>query len=362
MRGSNQQIWEVRKMKKQTVFKNPVLFSLVLTAILSLFLIGFGTVSAFAEIKLSYANFAPDKTFPGVQLERYKKEVEKRTKGQVKIEAYHGGTLLGAKNMFDGVVSGISDIGTLPPGYHPERFPMIELFGTQLGWPTATAATAAICDIFEKYNLESFKKVKILASFTTTPAHIMSFKPIRNLEDLKGAELRGSGMIVKALELLGAKPVGMPMSEVPEALKKGVVKGLVTSVEVMKDFNFAEYCKYVTKCYLPVAPWVVVMNKKKWDSLPQDVKKVLDDMRKDQSMWTGEYNDKHEKEAIDWSKEKYGVEVITLSSDEIKRWEKLVAPMSKPYMKKREGDVQGNEFWGEMLKLQEKYSKIYPGS
>ena len=339
-------------MKNQNTLRNPVLFSLILIAMSSFFLVGFDKAPAFAEITLTYANFAPDKTFPGVQLERYKKEVEERTKGQVKIEAYHGGTLLGAKNMFDGVISGIADIGTLPPGYHPERFPMIELFGTQLGWPTATAATAALYDIFEKYKLESFDKVKILASFTTTPAHIMSFKPIRNLEDLKGAELRGSGMIVKALELLGSKPVGMPMSEVPEALKKGIVKGLVTSVEVMKDFNFAEYCNYVTKCYLPVAPWVVVMNKKKWNSLPQEVKDVLDDMRRNQSMWTGEYNDKHETEAIEWSKEKYGIEVITLPGDELKRWEKLVEPMSEPYMKKKEGDVEGKEFWDEMLRLQ----------
>ena len=48
--------------------------------------------------KLSYANFPPAPTFPCVQMERWKGEVEKRTGGQVSIDTYPGGTLLGAKD------------------------------------------------------------------------------------------------------------------------------------------------------------------------------------------------------------------------------------------------------------------------
>ena len=62
-------------------------------------------------IKLSYANFPPAPTFPSVQMERWKKEVEKRTQGKVAINTYPGSTLLGAKNMMDGVIAGQADIG-----------------------------------------------------------------------------------------------------------------------------------------------------------------------------------------------------------------------------------------------------------
>jgi TRAP-type C4-dicarboxylate transport system substrate-binding protein len=64
-------------------------------------------------IRLSYANFAPASTFVCVQMERWKEEVEKRTDGKVQIDTYPGGTLLGAKEMMDGVIAGQADIGCL---------------------------------------------------------------------------------------------------------------------------------------------------------------------------------------------------------------------------------------------------------
>ena len=66
-----------------------------------------------ADIQLNYANFPPAPTFPCVQMERWKTEVEKRTNGKVSIKTFPGGTLLGAKNMMDGVIVGQADIGCL---------------------------------------------------------------------------------------------------------------------------------------------------------------------------------------------------------------------------------------------------------
>ena len=74
------------------------------------------TTPAQAQIKLSYANFPPAPTFPCVQMEMWKTEVEKRTGGKVKVDTYPGSTLLSAKNMFDGVIAGTADIGCLEIG------------------------------------------------------------------------------------------------------------------------------------------------------------------------------------------------------------------------------------------------------
>ena len=64
-------------------------------------------------------------------------------------------------------------------------------------------------------------------------------------------------------------------------------------------------CPYVTDANLFVVSFAVVMNKDKWNSLPADVKKILDDMRREQAEWTGKYVDDHVQEALKWSKEKY---------------------------------------------------------
>jgi len=73
------------------------------------------TLPVQAQIKLTYANFPPAPTFPCVQMERWKTEVEKRTQGKVKVDTYPGGTLLGAKNMFDGVAAGPQILATPVP-------------------------------------------------------------------------------------------------------------------------------------------------------------------------------------------------------------------------------------------------------
>ena len=123
--------------------------------------------------------------------------------------------------------------------------------------------------------------------FTTAPTNIMSKVPVRTLDDIKGLDLRASGGAAAILKAWGANAVGMPMSATPEALQKGVVKGLYSSLEVMKDFKYAEECKYITMTNTVIYPFAVVMNMDSWNSLPDDVKKILDDLGEEQAQWTG---------------------------------------------------------------------------
>jgi TRAP-type C4-dicarboxylate transport system substrate-binding protein len=197
-------------------------------------------------IKLSYANFPPAPTFPCVQMERWKTEIEKRTDGKVAINTYPGGTLLDAKAMFDGVIAGQADIGNLCMAYQPGRFIVTNATSLPLGIPNARVGSLVLWNLWVKYQPEEFAKVKVLTMFTCAPANIYAKVPVRNLEDLNGLQLRASGGVAQVLKELGATPVGMPQSEAPEALQKGVVKGAASSLETLKDFKYAEMCKYVT--------------------------------------------------------------------------------------------------------------------
>jgi len=281
---------------------------------------------------LSYANFPPASTFPCVQMERWKKEVEQRTKGALTINTFPGGTLLGAKNMLDGVVAGQADIGCFAMSYHPGRFPVLEAIDLPLEWPNAIVASMSLLDLYEKYRPKSLEKVKVLTMFACPPANIMSITPVRSLKDLKGMEIRAAGTGVKVLDLLGASPIGMPQSDVPDALHKKVIQGMASSLEVMKDFNYAEYCHYVTMTNLQVVTFAVVMNRNRWDSLPADVKNVLDKLCREQTEWTGRYVDQHVNDAIDWSKSKYQIEVIEFSSKEKAEMKKRLVPMIEAYV------------------------------
>jgi TRAP-type C4-dicarboxylate transport system substrate-binding protein len=288
--------------------------------------------AAAGPIKLSYANFPPASTFPCVQMERWKEEVEKRAGGQVAIDTYPGGTLLGAKNMMDGVIAGQADIGCLCMAYQPGRFVITNAISLPFGLPDAKVGSLALWHLYLKYKPQAFSKVKVLTMFTTAPSNIMSKTPIRNLADMKGISLRASGGAALILKAWGANQVGMPMPATPEALQKGVVQGLFSSLEVMKDFKFAELCKYVTMTDAAVYPFAVVMNMDSWTKLPKDVQKVMNDLAVEQCQWTGEYMDNHVYEAMAWAKKTQHVEVIRLPKDEKAKWDELLKPITAQWI------------------------------
>jgi TRAP-type C4-dicarboxylate transport system substrate-binding protein len=315
-------------MKKKTLFFMSVLFTAAV-----LFSGMQPAAVAAGPVKLSYANFPPAPTFPCVQMERWKAEVEKRTNGMVAINTYPGGTLLDAKGMMDGVIAGQADIGCLCMAYQPGRFVITNATSLPLGLPNAKIGSLVLWDIYQKYLPTSFAKVKVLTMFTTAPANIMSRAPIRRLEDMQGLSIRASGGAGQILKAWGANLVGMPMSDTPEALQKGVVHGLFSSLEVMKDFKFAESCKYVTLTDTVIYPFAVVMNMAKWNSLPKEVQLVMENMRVQQAVWTGSYMDNHVEVANEWSKSNQGVEFISLAPEEKARWDAKLEFMTEGWIK-----------------------------
>lgn len=313
-----------------------------------------------AQIKLTYANFPPAATFPCVQMERWAKELQRLTNGKVAVQTFPGGTLLPAKNIFDGVIAGTADIGNFAMSYQPGRFPVSEAVDLPLGFRNAKVASLVLFDLIEKYKPKEFEKVKVLTVFTCPPADFMTIRPVRSLKDLKGVELRASGTGAEILKRLGAVPIAMPQSETPEAIQRGVVKGMVSSMEILKDFNFASYCPYSTDANLFVVSFAVVMNKNKWNALPADVKKAIDDLRLDQAIWTGKYVDDHVKDSLAWSKQKYGHQVIRLPAVDKAEIKRLLQPMVKEYIAKVSAKgIPGEQIIGDVNKLKAKYEKKY---
>ena len=315
-------------------------------------------VSAAGPIKLSYANFPPAPTFPCVQMERWKTEVEKRTNGKVTINTYPGGTLLGAKAMMDGVIAGQADIGNLCMAYQPGRFVVTNATSLPVGIPNAKVGSLVLLDLYKKYQPEAFSKVKVLTMFTTAPTNIMSKVAVRSLDDIKGLDLRASGGAAQILGAWGANPVGMPMPATVEALQKGVVKGLYSSLEVMKDFKFAEMCSYVTMTDTVIYPFAVVMNMDKWNALPKEVQKVMDDLILEQAQWTGDYMDGHVTKAIEWSKKTHNVEFIELPKDEKAVWDAKLQFLTDKWVKgAKEKGLPADAIVSDLKALVSKHSK-----
>jgi len=286
------------------------------------------------EVTLKYANFPPSSTFPCVQMERFAKELEARTEGRVKIKTYPGGTLLAAKDIFDGVIAGTADIGNFAMSYQPGRFPVAESVDLPHFFHDAKTATRALEAVVDAFKPAEFKDVVVLSVFTCPPAVVMSKPPVNGIADLKGLAIRSSGTAAEVFKRIGGTPVAMPQSEVPDALQKGLIVGNMSSAEVLKDMDYAKTCPNVLQADLSVVSFAVVMNKRKFERLPKDLQEVLLALGREQSHWTAEYVDQHAADAVEWGKAERGLKV-TVPSDEDKAALRAAAtPLMEEYVER----------------------------
>ena len=134
----------------------------------------------------------------------------------------------------------------------------------------------------QKFAAEEFKDVKLLAIHTHGPGLIHTKQAVTGLESLRGMKIRGGTRIVNnMLVKLGATPVGMPVPQVTEALSKGVLDGTTIPWEVGPSLRIHEIGKnhttFAGERALYTMAFAFSMNKAKYESLPPDLKKVIDD-------------------------------------------------------------------------------------
>jgi TRAP-type C4-dicarboxylate transport system substrate-binding protein len=287
-----------------------------------------------ADVNLTYAFFAPAGTFPGRQMAHWAEEVTKRTGGKVAVKTFPAGTLLGAREMYDGVTKGIADIGLGAPSYDPGRFPLTSGASLPVGFRDATVASRTLWALTQEFKPKEFEEFKVIAMFTTEPGYIQSRTPVSSLAELKGMKLRAAGTGVPVLKALGASPVGMPMPEVPQSVQTRVIDGTMTSREVLMDFKLAESLKFVTDYPTVVVTFAAVMDAKRWAKLPEDVRKVIDELGPEMATWTGRYHDRENVgAALAWAQKQHALKIVPLAPGERPQWDARLKPLAEEWVK-----------------------------
>jgi TRAP-type C4-dicarboxylate transport system substrate-binding protein len=237
-----------------------------------------------------------------------------------------GGT---APQLYRQMAQGISDITFTLPGYTSSDFPMMGL--TELPG-TATSAedgTRKLWANFDRFLARDFKDAKVLMLWNSDTASLMSKnKPIRTLDDLKGMKIRTPSAAQSAqIEALGATPIDMPANQIYTSLDRGVIDAAQIPMSAAIDFKLIEVARYFTvNAPLGRSPFLVAMNRARYDRLPADLKKAIDDTtglnlsRKGAATY-----DKQNDDAIALAKKDR--EVITLSDAERRRFVDAFKPL-----------------------------------
>ncbi|MCZ7661459.1 MAG: TRAP transporter substrate-binding protein DctP [Thermoleophilia bacterium] len=217
-------------------------------------------------------------------------------------------------------------------------------------------ASLTLWDLYQEFKPAEYDGFKVVTMFTTEPGYLMTKKPVRNLDDLKGMKLRAAGTGVPVLEALGASPVGMSMPEVPEAVQTGLIEGTMTSREVLQDFKLAEQLKYVTDYPTVVVTFAAVMKQDAYDALPAPVQKVIDDLGREMALWTGNYHDNENVGgALKWSQDEQGLEIVGLDEGQEGIWDGKLAPMVDSWIKDTDAaGLPGQNFVDTLYELRDK--------
>ena len=269
----------------------------------------------------------------------WKKMVEQKTNGRVKIDLYPGSALAKPGTMYDAVKAGTIDICFDAGPYYIGRFPMSEV--TQLpflGARSSWAASRAWMDLYNEFPemQKEYADTHLLWLFSQGPGQLFSNKPVRTMEDMKGLIVRAPGDIGEIIKALGGSPVSMPSPESYLALSKGTIDATIFPCEAIRTYKLSEVTKYMTIGDFYVQWFWVAMNKKKYDSLPDDIKKAIDECSGVVGAdLVGKAWNAADKAGFELGK-RQGMEVITLTADETSRWEKQCAPITESWISRAE--------------------------
>ena len=243
------------------------------------------TQVAAQEVTLKVAYFLPASSFANTLFitpwcERIAKESNNKMKCQMYPSMQLGGT---PPQLFDQVRDGVADVVWTLPGYTAGRFPAVEVFELPFMMNNPESTSKAVWDYVGQYASDEFKDVKALAFHVHGPGvfHMVK-KPINTAADLKGLKMRApTRQTNRFIALLGGTPVSMPVPQVGDALSKGVIDGAVVPYEVVPAVKIQELVKFhsetdPSEAAFYTSVFIFAMNKAKYDSLPPDLKKVID--------------------------------------------------------------------------------------
>ncbi|MCX7564965.1 TRAP transporter substrate-binding protein [Sulfitobacter sp. F26169L] len=241
--------------------------------------------AVFAQnITLRLHQFLPaPATVPSEVLKPWGSALEDASGGRIKIEHFDAMALGGRPTgLMDQAVEGVADITMTLVGYTPGRFPKSEVFELPFMMVGSVATSKAFMEMIENdLQVDEFKDVKVLAAWVHGPGVIHSATPVNTLEDMAGLKVRGpTRVIVDLLNELGASPVGMPLPSIPEALSRKAIDATVIPWEVTPSIRLSElvtnHTVFSGEEALYTAAIVMVMNKARYDSLPDDLRAILD--------------------------------------------------------------------------------------
>ncbi|HVN97933.1 MAG TPA: TRAP transporter substrate-binding protein DctP [Syntrophorhabdaceae bacterium] len=332
----------------------------IAACIIAIILPGIGAAQQGKPIELTYGTpYGVEHTYSIVD-QKWMAKIEKETNGRVKFKPYWGGAVIGGRDAVEELQQGAIDIALINPstsksGFQITKASYIFFYGVNdlaVGEKVFKEMLVKFPEIEREY-----KDMKVLC-WGGSMNQLITRKPVRKIADLRGMRIKVVGDVSNALKELGVEGVSMSNSEVYVGLQKGILDGLITPIETLESLRFAEVAKYATMInFYRTHSGMRMMNLKKFNSLPPDIRKVFENNIEYYGQETEAEVARTNQHAMDAGK-KLGVEFIPISKEEMA---KFYAPVRDMAQREAQGldakGLPGTKILNEAQRLIQLYSK-----
>lgn len=238
------------------------------------------------ELKLSH--YLPPNNTISRELVRWADELDQKSNGRLKVTIFGAGQMGPPPRQYDLARTGVADLSYLLHGFLPGRFALTELAHLPNIWDrtgpdgkvqtlSVAEASAVMTGMIPELMAEhsGTKPLYIIASPTVSP--MFKQAEVHMPADVKGMRIRHNGPIGAAmLEAWGASPAAVAPAELGDAIQKGTIDGMLFNFEAAETFQIGGDIRHILDLKPAAATFALVINQKRYDSLPADLKALID--------------------------------------------------------------------------------------
>ena len=335
------------KRSSQFPFFMAVLFALMFSLVIQL-----SVASAAETTTLRFAGWHPIGHHCTRGQELYAKLVMEKT-NKVKIEVYPAAQLFSDKDMVRALSTGAVDMGVMATGAATGAIPALLFNDIPFTFKDRAHFHRLIdSEVGEILKQEFEKKGYHFVYWMDFGAFGFASKmPLKTLEDFKGKRIRGPGeMMVEGIRALGASPTFLGSGEVYMALQRNTIDGAISGWTTFFERKYYETTKYLTDAEYVIGTMGILMNKKVWEGLPEDVQTIMMAAAKEAQAWGRKECEKMDHEDLEQLKKK-GMQYYYVPEKERDRWKAATTKVCTELFMKRIDDPQKGK---RMLEIAEK--------
>ncbi|MFZ5523039.1 MAG: DctP family TRAP transporter solute-binding subunit [Pseudomonadota bacterium] len=295
-----------------------------------------GFSHAEGEIVIKFSHVDAPGTPKGHAAERFKQLAEQGSNGRIRVEIYPDSQLYNDREEIEALQSGavqmlapsLSAFGAM--GLHAfDLFDLPYIFPSEEILHRVTDGRIGK-SLFRKL---SAKGLTGLAYWDNGFKQMSSNKAMHKVADLKGLKIRiqPSKVLESQIKALGANPQEMPDNEVYTALQQGLLDGAENPLSSFNKQKLFEVQKHLTISNHGYVGYAVIVNKKFWDDLPDDIREVLTLAMNEATGFERDLAQRENDNALANVTANPATEVYVLSDRERIAWQRALLPVYQEF-------------------------------